>query len=244
MVGTHSLTCIPAGAAAAPMPPSGEVAEIDSHPFPAAELGADGALMRTNERARDMLAARSELFRVESGRLVIQDTDAQRQLVQRLASEAAATGFTLRIADATRTVAYWMLVRPRGVPPGATGGAAASVPPRPPDPATTPSPLPVAPVAASAAAADSASRRFLVSFRAADDTVPIIDPENLVRELDLTPTEAKLAAWLAEGLSLTDCARRAGIARNTAKWHVDNARAKLGCATQKDLVRTVLLVSL
>lgn len=57
---------------------------------------------------------------------------------------------------------------------------------------------------------------------------------------DLTESEARLAARLAAGEALADCARALGIRPETARTHLRNVFAKTGTRRQSELVRLVL----
>ncbi len=76
----------------------------------------------------------------------------------------------------------------------------------------------------------------------------ISDPEravqlpanHLARTFGLTGAEAKLAAALATGTSLTDYAGTARITIGTARWYLKQALAKTGAHRQSELVRHVI----
>ncbi len=66
----------------------------------------------------------------------------------------------------------------------------------------------------------------------------VAPPEDrLTAIFGLTPAEAKLAAALAGGLSVTDYAGDAGITENTARWTLKQVQTKTDCRRQADLVR-------
>lgn len=50
----------------------------------------------------------------------------------------------------------------------------------------------------------------------------------LMRALDLTPTEARIANWVAAGHSLAAFAQLSGQSIGTARWHLKNIQAKTG----------------
>lgn len=100
--------------------------------------------------------------------------------------------------------------------------------------------LPQTPIAPPAATQD----RFLISFRIAEELAASFVPDRIADDLGLTPTEGRLAAALACGRSLRNFAEAEAMKTTTARWHLDNARRKLGCANQADLVRVVTMVSL
>lgn len=59
--------------------------------------------------------------------------------------------------------------------------------------------------------------------------------------LDLTPSEARIAAGLANGLSIDDLAEDLGIGIGTVRWHVKRAMASTNTRRQGELIRHVLL---
>ena len=59
----------------------------------------------------------------------------------------------------------------------------------------------------------------------------------------LTPAEAKLAAALASGMSVSDYARDVGVTENTARWTLKQVQAKTDCRRQTDLVRLLAATS-
>jgi len=64
--------------------------------------------------------------------------------------------------------------------------------------------------------------------------------DHLARTFGLTGAEAKLAAALAAGTSLTDYADAARITIGTARWYLKQALAKTGAHRQSELVRHVI----
>lgn len=69
------------------------------------------------------------------------------------------------------------------------------------------------------------------------------DVDLLTDVLGLTPTEARLALALTDGLSLQAYSAQAGVRITTTRWHLSNALAKTGCANQRDFVRLILTVT-
>lgn len=57
-----------------------------------------------------------------------------------------------------------------------------------------------------------------------------------VEAFELTETEAALAEWLAGGGSIPDFARRRGVTRETARWHLKNLETKTGTNRIEQLV--------
>lgn len=68
-----------------------------------------------------------------------------------------------------------------------------------------------------------------------------IDPGPIAAAHGLTPTEAKIAALLAEGRTVSEIVASTGRKESTVRWHVRNLHSKLGVHRQTDLVRLVLL---
>jgi DNA-binding CsgD family transcriptional regulator len=72
-----------------------------------------------------------------------------------------------------------------------------------------------------------------------DRAVPL-PAERLASAFGLTSAEAKLAAALATGTSLSDYADAAQITIGTARWYLKQALAKTGAHRQSELVRHVI----
>ena len=70
-----------------------------------------------------------------------------------------------------------------------------------------------------------------------------VSSEVVRQTLGLTPAESRVAAALAEGLSVREIARANGIRRNSVRWLVKQCFAKTRCRRQADLVRLVLSAS-
>ena len=188
---------------------------LELQPFAAAVIGPDSVIEASNERADDLLSRRSDLVGVAHGRLSIGDADAQRKLAEALKASQVPSRFALRLSDPAGGLLHWLIFMA----------------------------LPAYPVSASTATPSPRDRRFFVSFRMSNEISALFDPDRLMVDLGLTRSEARVAAALAEGLSPIDYAERDGKGIATARWHLENARRKLGCASQAELVRTVLLVS-
>jgi DNA-binding CsgD family transcriptional regulator len=58
-------------------------------------------------------------------------------------------------------------------------------------------------------------------------------------EFGLTPAEARLLAVLFEGCSVPQAAERLGVARTTARTHLQRVFDKTGARRQGDLMRLV-----
>ena len=81
--------------------------------------------------------------------------------------------------------------------------------------------------------------------------VLVVDPESRWRIdagrlgaiLGLTTAESRIAAMMAEGMTIRDIATVTARRETTVKWHVRHVFSKLGVSRQADLVRLVLSVS-
>jgi DNA-binding CsgD family transcriptional regulator len=60
----------------------------------------------------------------------------------------------------------------------------------------------------------------------------------------ITPREREVLVLLADGLSSPEIAASLGIARSTARTHLEHLRARLGAATQAGLVAKALRLGL
>ncbi len=63
----------------------------------------------------------------------------------------------------------------------------------------------------------------------------------LAMALNLTPSEARVVFGLAEGSTLRDAARRAGVSVSTARTYLKNVFSKTGVTRQAELVRLAIL---
>jgi DNA-binding CsgD family transcriptional regulator len=72
------------------------------------------------------------------------------------------------------------------------------------------------------------------------DARPRVDPTLIARVHALTPTEAELAAALAEGNSLTEFAAGRGCTEATARTHLKRVLEKTGTRRQAELVHRLL----
>ena len=66
-----------------------------------------------------------------------------------------------------------------------------------------------------------------------------IDPERVGSALGLTPTESRIAALLAQGMSIDSVAAATGTSRTTVKWHIRHIYAKHGLSRQVELAQLV-----
>lgn len=67
-----------------------------------------------------------------------------------------------------------------------------------------------------------------------------VDVRRLAQRYGLTPTEARVAAAIAEGETLASFSATRGCTEQTARTHLKRVLSKTGCARQVDLVRLVL----
>ena len=166
--------------------------------------------MAANDRARDVLRTGEGLFDAD-GFLHARSTEADDELQAVLA---------------------------RALPPFGAQGAAGSTmvsrpPPLPPlalhvNPVGRPeTDLRIWPVAALVLVTDPASRTR-------------IDPAVAAEALGLTATESRVAALLAEGMTVREVAAAMGRGESTIRWHVKHMFTKHGLSRQADLVRLVL----
>lgn len=188
---------------------------LSLQPFAAAVIDTGCAIEASNAQAVDLWSRRSDLVAVSAGRLALADAAAQQRLTDIMGAAHLPPRQAIRIADPASGRLHWLVV----------------------------SALPVIPPSAAATPPPPADRRFLVSFRLANEMSVLLDPDRLMADFGLTRSEARIAAARAEGLSISDYAELTGASIRTVRWHLENAREKLGCASQADLVRTVLLVS-
>lgn len=72
------------------------------------------------------------------------------------------------------------------------------------------------------------------------ERIPAIEPDALRAAYGLTPAQANLAAFLAQGFSLEDAAAHFGVTIGTARDRVKQVFARTGTRSQADLVRLVL----
>ena len=174
------------------------------------QLDGRGRILAANDRARDVLRTGEGLFD-EDGFLHARSTEDDDQLQAVLA---------------------------RALPPFGVQGAAGSTmvsrpPPLPPlalhvNPVGRPeTDLRIWPVAALVLVADPASRTR-------------IDPAVAAAALGLTATESRVAALLAEGMTVREVAAATGRGESTIRWHVKHMFTKHGLSRQADLVRLVL----
>lgn len=84
----------------------------------------------------------------------------------------------------------------------------------------------------------SRCQAFVVLVDPWDRVVPT--PEMLQQIFALTPTEARLAHWLAKGHKLHELAESGGFSYETGRNHLKTIFAKIGVNNQSDLIATLL----
>lgn len=90
---------------------------------------------------------------------------------------------------------------------------------------------------------DDTSPVAMVSLRVASERASF-DIDILKDALDLTHSEAQLLIDLVNGSSIREIAHATNRRTSTLRWHLSNALRKTNCASQSELVRLVLLISL
>ena len=70
-----------------------------------------------------------------------------------------------------------------------------------------------------------------------------IDPDLVAGALGLTPMEARVAVWLAQGRSVRDMAETMGHTEGSIYWHLKQIYQKQPVSRQADLVRLVLSIT-
>ena len=77
-----------------------------------------------------------------------------------------------------------------------------------------------------------------------DPTSPLsIDPALVAEALGLTPAQGRVAAMLAEGMTVRGISEATGRTEETTRWHVRRIFSKLGIVRQADLLLRVLSLS-
>ena len=70
-----------------------------------------------------------------------------------------------------------------------------------------------------------------------------IDPDLVAGALGLTPMEARVAVWLAQGKSVREMAEATGRTEGSIYWHLKQIYQKQPVSRQADLVRLVLSIT-
>jgi DNA-binding CsgD family transcriptional regulator len=80
-------------------------------------------------------------------------------------------------------------------------------------------------------------------FVASADT-PFVPPSEVVAALfDLTPAEARVFSYIAQGETLEGAAKILGVQRSTAKTHLLRIYDKMGVSRQADLIRIAMALN-
>jgi DNA-binding NarL/FixJ family response regulator len=95
----------------------------------------------------------------------------------------------------------------------------------------------VQPYEGTAGGADRPVCLFLFS----EDQARAPAPGLLIEMFGLTVSEARLAAALAQGMSLEEAAGECGVTKSSARTYLKSIFAKLGVTRQAELVRTILI---
>ena len=75
-----------------------------------------------------------------------------------------------------------------------------------------------------------------------DDEAHRVGPPKLLQALfGLTPTEARVAAAVANGLSLAEIASKMRLGKGTVRWHVTRILSRTETSRQAELARSLLL---
>jgi DNA-binding CsgD family transcriptional regulator/PAS domain-containing protein len=171
-----------------------------------------GAILKTNDIAREMIRAGDSIREVSGGLQAVSATE-NREL-QRLIKQALGGNIT----DAPAIIEAMSINRPSGR--GKLGVLIRSNPP---------------------AEWSEGQRRPSVAVFIRDPERRSEASVEMVRRLfDLTAAEASLAIALANGFTLEDAAVQLGIRKNTARAHLRSIFSKIGITRQTTLVRTLL----
>lgn len=95
-------------------------------------------------------------------------------------------------------------------------------------------------VAKATSGGDGAGGPLSIVYVGDDDSHPVVHPELLGPLFGLTPTEARVAARVADGLSPDQVAGEMKLGTGTVRWHVKNILAHMEAGRQAELVHLVL----
>lgn len=192
--------------------PDGSGAVVDRLSQGVIQLGPNGALLRTNPAADEILGANDGLARAAAG-IRAASTREDHRLQQFInaaarvnAGGSAAPGGHLRISRPSGRQSYRCLVAPLGRDRLVVNPRHAAV----------------------------------VLFVSDPENLAPIDARLLQELYDLTPAEARIAAALAMGETLPKVAARLGISSNTARTLLARATSKTQTDSQLGLVRMIL----
>jgi len=186
------------------------------HRMPNAVIGldADAKVCFINQKADDILTA-DDGIKVADGRLVMKANSSQRSFATCLRHI-----FTDDALLAAHDPALVMIERPSGKRPIV---------------------LSLSPLGAQDAEYErmgSGQVRYLAILSEPDCSVPVSEAE-LAKIFAFTKSEAKLAFALCNGMSLQHYCKVAGIAYQTARFHLKGVFAKAGVQRQADLIRLI-----
>jgi DNA-binding CsgD family transcriptional regulator len=185
---------------------------MDQLPFGVMVLGSDGKVLEVNKRAHQLLHGSADLV-IQSGQLLIRDKAANTAL-----QKAIASSMTLHTTTHRQNVC---IAVPRA------GGK------------LKPLQVMVNPLPRQSAFALRASATLIFLF--GEDHAPQLNPHVLSELYRLTPAETQLAVQLAQGHALGQIAATSRTSMNTVRTHLKHLLNKTECATQSQLVRTLLL---
>lgn len=80
-------------------------------------------------------------------------------------------------------------------------------------------------------------------FLSTELTTPPELKDSLATLYDLTPSEARVAVQIFEGLNITEAAEQQGVSENTVKTHLQRTYSKMGVSKQSELVKLVSAVT-
>jgi DNA-binding CsgD family transcriptional regulator len=206
----------------------GLTAALDRMPFAAILCDRTARAVWLNRPAEEMVR-RGDGLRVAHGRVEAAAGNGVSAELRRLIAGAAADGLHVRRRGAAGgsfevEEAGGLLPLPR---PWPLRPLAAMV---------TPLPMPASPIDI---ALDATRPAALLLVNDPDRAVQL-PTERLAKAFGLTGAEAKLAAALATGTSLSAYAETAQITIGTARWYLKQALAKTGAHRQSELVRHVI----
>jgi DNA-binding CsgD family transcriptional regulator len=206
----------------------GLTAALDRMPLAAILCDRVGRAVWLNRAAEEMMRC-GEGLRVRDGRVEAAAGNGVNAELRRLIAGAAAEGLHVARRETARTDA--------GI--GEVGGVLQLPRPWPGRPlAVMVTPL-SKPASAIDIALDATRPAALLLINDPDHAVQF-PTDRLARAFGLTGAEAKLAAALATGTSLSAYAEAAQITIGTARWYLKQALAKTGAHRQSELVRHVI----
>jgi DNA-binding CsgD family transcriptional regulator len=206
----------------------GLTAALDRMPLAAILCDRLGRAVWLNRAAEEMLR-RGDGLRVREGRVEAAAGNGVSAELRRLIAGAAAEGLHVKRSGAPRPDA--------GIDEaGGTLHLPRPWPARPLAAMVTPLPMPASAIDI---ALDATRPAALLLINDPDRAVQF-PTDRLARAFGLTGAEAKLAAALATGSSLSAYAEAAQITIGTARWYLKQALAKTGAHRQSELVRHVI----